>query len=561
MHRFRISYRLGAIIVAALLGNLAILALNVRSLGDEAYGGPRRELHSVVDVAVGAIRKYAADEQAGRLDRETAQRLAAETVASLRYGKDGQEYLWINDMQSRMVMHAAKPELNGKDMSDLADPNGVRIFPAFVRVAQSQGGGFFAYLWPKPGKDVPVDKISYVAGYQPWGWVVGSGLYTDDVGSHLWNMALRQAGLVLLVTVVMLGMAVTVGNSIVRPLKALADRMGGLADGETATAVPGRGRRDEIGHMAEAVEVFRQHAIERASMEADKEAERAAERHRTESLTRLTEGFDREVNEVLRTVAAAAGELESTAGHMDQAADRATQQAGAVASAAEQTSANVQTVASATEELSASVDEIARQVQQSSAVSGKAVEEMRRANAQVEGLNQSAQKVGEVVSLISDIAAQTNLLALNATIEAARAGEAGKGFAVVASEVKSLAGQTARATEEIGQQISAIQGATADTVTAIKGIADTIGELTDIATAIATAIQQQGAATQEIARNVQQAAAGTTDVSTNIAGVNETAGETGEAARQVLAAAGELSRHAEGLRQQVESFLGGVKAA
>ena len=261
------------------------------------------------------------------------------------------------------------------------------------------------------------------------------------------------------------------------------------------------------------------------------------------------------VQEVVGVVAAAATEMESTAGAMSQTAERTSQQATSVAAASEQTTANVQTVATAAEELSASIREISRQVSDAASVAGSAVEEAQRTNDTVQGLAVASQKIGKVVEMIRNIAGQTNLLALNATIEAARAGEAGKGFAVVASEVKALANQTAKATEEISQEIAAMQAATKDAVHAIEGIGGTIGKVNEIATAIASAVEEQGAATQEIARNVQQAAAGTQEVSATIADVTRAASETGGSAGQMLNAAGELSRQAALLKGEVEGFL------
>ena len=275
---------------------------------------------------------------------------------------------------------------------------------------------------------------------------------------------------------------------------------------------------------------------------------------------RLADNFETSVKAVVETVSSGATEMQGSAQTMASTAEETSRQATAVAAAAEQASANVQTVASAAEELSNSIQEISRQVAQSNAIARNAVDEAKKTNDKVRGLAEAANKIGEVVKLITDIASQTNLLALNATIEAARAGEAGKGFAVVASEVKSLANQTAKATEEIAGQIGAIQSATGEAVEAIQGIGSTIGQISEIATAIASAVEEQGAATREIAGNVQQAASGTREVTHNIGGVTQAAGETGESATQVLNAAGELSRQAETLRGQVEEFLREVRA-
>jgi methyl-accepting chemotaxis protein len=253
--------------------------------------------------------------------------------------------------------------------------------------------------------------------------------------------------------------------------------------------------------------------------------------------------------------------MQHSAEAMSGTAEETTRQATAVAAASEEASTNVQTVASATEELSTSVQEISRQVGQSTSIAGKAVDEANRTDHTVSGLAEGAQKIGEVVELIRSIASQTNLLALNATIEAARAGDAGKGFAVVASEVKNLANQTAKATEDITEQIASIQAATSEAVTAIKGIGATINEINTISGSISAAVQQQGAATQEIARNVQQAAAGTQEVSSNISGVTEAARSTGKVAQDVLGAAKALTDQSENFRRRVDGFLEKIRAA
>ena len=385
------------------------------------------------------------------------------------------------------------------------------------------------------------------------------------------------------------------------PIVLMTGAMTRLAEGDKTIAVPALDRRDEIGQMARAVEVFKQNAIDNERLQAEQkaaedEARRAEEQHRADAETEkerrrqeeegrkaeaeaarekqraeqerrarqieeLAQGFEAEMADVLKTVAAAATELQATAQSMSATAEETTRQARTVEGAASQASGSVQTVAAAAEELAASVQEISKQMSLSTTIAGQAVEKADSTNRTVRGLADAAQKIGEVVSLIHNIARQTNLLALNATIEAARAGEAGKGFAVVASEVKSLATQTAKATEEIGAHISAIQNATAEAVGAIQSIGGTIGEMNQIATTIAAAVEEQGAATSEISRNAQGAAAGTGEVSANIVGVSQAATQTGSAAAEVLAAADELSRQAEALRGEVDRFLNDVKSA
>jgi methyl-accepting chemotaxis protein len=356
-------------------------------------------------------------------------------------------------------------------------------------------------------------------------------------------------------------LAWVIGRGIAGPVSAMTAAMRRLAGGDHAVEIPAQGRTDEIGEMAEAVQVFKDNMITAARLAAEQAAENETKLRRAQKVDELTKNFEAKVGHLVGVLSSAATEMEATAQSMAATAEETNQQSVAVATASEQTSANVQTVATATEELSASIQEISRQVAQSTAIAGQAVADAQRTDATVQALAAGAQKIGDVVKLIQDIASQTNLLALNATIEAARAGDAGKGFAVVASEVKSLASQTAKATEEIGGQIATIQGATGDAVTAIRNIAKTIEEINQIATAIAGAVQEQGAATAEISRNVQQAAQGTQEVSSNIVNVKDAATSTGAAASQVLSAASDLSRQSEELTGEVNTFLAGLKAA
>ncbi|MET4701096.1 methyl-accepting chemotaxis protein [Constrictibacter sp. MBR-5] len=367
----------------------------------------------------------------------------------------------------------------------------------------------------------------------------------------------------------LLGFAIVAGavagffiiRSITRSMRAVTVPMGGLAAGDLSVEIPYRGQKTEIGQIADAVQVFKdaliekKHADEAAAVEAEAKVERARR------LETLTATFETKVGGLVQALSSAATEMEATAQSMSATAEETDQQSVAVAAASEQAATNVQTVAGASEELSASIREIAGQVEQSSKIAGRAVEEANRTDATVGQLAEAAQRIGDVLNLISSIAAQTNLLALNATIEAARAGDAGKGFAVVASEVKNLANQTAKATEEIAGQIAGIQETTQGVVTAIRGIGGTIGEISEIAATIASAVEEQRAATQEIARNVQEAARGTQEVTANIEGVKRASADTGAAATQVLGAAGGLSQQSEALSAEVKQFLAGVKAA
>tara|TARA_R110002167_G_scaffold315066_1_gene520596 strand:+ start:312 stop:2117 length:1806 start_codon:yes stop_codon:yes gene_type:complete len=365
--------------------------------------------------------------------------------------------------------------------------------------------------------------------------------------------------------VVVLMLLATTGAMLFRrvilPMQGLQEVMTSLSNNDLDVEISGYERQDEIGHMASAVTVFKNNAVERERLEAESKAQQDVQTERAKTVQSLIEGFDKRVAESLDMTSSSASEMEETARIMAVTARETSDQSTAASAASQEASINVQTVATASEELSASIQEISRQVAQASSTSGGAVEEASRVTNEMRELAEASQKIGEVVSLINDIASQTNLLALNATIEAARAGEAGKGFAVVASEVKNLATQTGRATEEISGQINSIQEATTSAVSVIEGISRTINDINEIATAIAAAVEEQGAATNEISRNVQEAAGGTDEVNRNVIMVNGGAEKTGVSADKVLQASKQLSQQAVTLGQDIKTFLEKVQAA
>jgi methyl-accepting chemotaxis protein len=361
-------------------------------------------------------------------------------------------------------------------------------------------------------------------------------------------------GLVLMLSV---GLALLfVGRSMIKkPLETTITSIQQLVNRNYSAEISYTDRKDEIGEINKALEVFRENSQHAEELSLGQEQEQKLRLLRAEQIKDLTADFEKQITSLLDMVGNSVQDLNSTSVVLTKGADSTAHQSNAVAAASEEASSNVETVAAAAEELFASVNEIDRQVDQSNQIAANAVTQARETNDKIEGLSSAASRIGEVVKLITDIAEQTNLLALNATIEAARAGEAGKGFAVVAAEVKELATQTSKATDEISQQIQAVQSETDGAVTAIHTIADTIEQMNQIAASISTSVQEQGHATQEIARNIQEASAGTQEVSSNISGVSSAAAQTGEAARMVSTSASDLQSEAGRLREGVQTFL------
>jgi methyl-accepting chemotaxis protein len=539
-------------------GIIAVAVVNLIALRNDLLEDRKDKLQQLVLMArqtLDADRDTA--KKAGLSDAD-AQARAKALLGSLRFNQG--DYFYAMDLNGVMLVHVV-PKLVGQHMLDDKDPEGRARVQRHIDLANG-GGGFLAFNFPRPGTEVAVPKIAYITGYAPYGWVVAAGMYVDDIDAIFWAQVARIGALIAVALLLVVGMSILLGGSIIKPITGMTAAMRKLAGGDTDAEIPARDRADEVGAMAQSVQVFKESMVETLRLRHQQDAMKLqAEAEKKSLLGRMADEFEQGVRASLDTLAQSASDMRLMSQGMSATAEGTSHQANTVAAAAEEATANVQTVAAATEELSSSVAEIGRQVLHSTEIAGRAVEEANRTNVTVQGLSAAAAKIGDVVKLISDIAEQTNLLALNATIEAARAGEAGRGFAVVANEVKSLANQTAKATEEIAAQVATMQGATNDAVHAIESIGGTIGAINEITTTIASAVEEQGAATREIARNVQQAAQGTGQVSQNIVGVNAAAGETGSAANQVQNSAEELSRQSAALRADVERFLSNIRAA
>jgi methyl-accepting chemotaxis protein len=492
---------------------------------------------------------------------------AKKAIAQLRYGAENNDYFWINDMQAKIVMHPIKPALDGKDLSDFKDPDGKRLFSEMVNVCKEKDEGFVDYMWPKPGHEEPVSKLSYVKLFKPWGWVVGTGIYLDDVDQAVATKKAEIAAaissqrnwLVLIIAAFLAVFAAGVAQvsiRISRPIVTASDMLKDIAQGEgDLTRRLTVDSKDEVGEMAKWFNVF------------------------VENIQRIIAS----VAENSRQVNDSSSDLKAISGQMSEGANQTSDKANTVATASEEMSSNMNSVAAAMEQASTNIGmvataadamtdtikEIAQNTEKARGITGEAVKQTDSASKQVTELGTAAQEIGKVIETITEISEQVNLLALNATIEAARAGEAGKGFAVVANEIKDLARQTAEATGEIKSRVEGIQVSTDGTVTEIGHITRVVNAVNEIVSTIATAIEEQRATTSEIARNVSQAAQGIEEVNENvaqgsnfsarisrdIAGVTKAAGEISNSGGQISMSAESLNQ----LAQQLNSMVGRFK--
>lgn len=546
--RFSIGLRIYTIIGLSFCGLIGLAVMQASNLAESLKQQRQDELKHLTEIALSIAGEEHENAVSGRSSDEAARMTAAARISKLRYGKG--DYFWINDFGPRMIMHPAKPELNGQDLTQNKDPNGKQLFVEFVKVVKNQGSGFVEYQWPKPGKDAPQPKLSYVTGFAPWGWVIGTGVYIDDLQAQLWDSG-KQVIITAAILIALLG-AVTliIARRMSAALVTMTSAVTRLGEGDFDIKLPGLDRGDELGDMARSIERFRTRAAEKARSEAFLEEERRqiAERNKGAALQEMADTVERETNTAVGAVAAGTERMASNAILMTDSALMLGKNSSSVAAAAEEALTNAQTVAKASSQLSASIAEIATQVNSSRALTLQAVTASTHAQSTIAKLSEAANKVGTVTNLISEIASQTNLLALNATIEAARAGEAGRGFAVVAAEVKSLAEQTAKATSEIAQQINEIQDATKASVTSIIGIGEVIRNVETVSSIISKAIDEQNAVTIEISRTVEETSHAAREVASQIVSVSNEAIETGRRATEIRDGSAEIAGKVDELR-------------
>ena len=560
LNHLTIKLRLALLVAVSLVGLALLGTIQVLDLRGQRVSEAQDRLNMVTEAALSIAQARHADAIAGALTSAEAQALAAAQITELRY--EGSNYLWINDLDGILVAHPHRTDQVGTSMLPLTDANGTAIYQEFVAAART-GGGYVDYVGRRPGsEEMTSPKLAHIVSFAPWEWGIGTGIYVDDIDTAVWSEARFILAIVSGVALVCLLFAVLVSRSIAQDLAAIVRAMGALARGDRTVEIPGTNRRDEIGAMAKAVQVFKEDAVRMEQMRADQEAAgQRAEAEKHAAVAKLADDFQASIGEVVQSVSSSATEMQATAQSMSMIAEDTKGQSTVAASSAERASANVQTVAAAADELVSSISEISRQMDVQTTAADNAVAAVSTGDAEIQALAEKVEVIGDVVSLITNIAEQTNLLALNATIEAARAGDSGKGFAVVASEVKNLANQTAKATDKIAAQIQDVQQCTGSAVTAISDVTDRINKIREISASVAAAVEQQNAAASEIGRNTQEAAVGTQEVSASTRNVTEASEQAGSSAGIVLGAAEGLSRQSEQLSSQVTEFLERVRAA
>lgn len=521
--KLKVRGRINLIGIVSAIGLIALLCISVFRTSQIMHADIERNTQQVVETARSVVAHYHGEELAGRMTRADAQHAALTTLSTMRY--DGSEYFWVNDMHPRMLMHPTKPELDGKDLTGNRDATGKAHFVEMAAVVRAKGAGFVRYMWQRPDKSRDEPKLSYVAGFKPWGWVIGSGVYLERVNAEIRTAALIQSGLALAVLLIVAFCSFRIGRSISVPVEALSGRMRTLAAGDTATPIPGRDRTDEVGDMAAALETFRDAAIVAADREAEQQRVVATVGSGLDSLARgkldtriggsVTGSFAKIGTDFDSAMAAVADAMRSVSRVAGGIRTGATE----ISTASDDLSRRTEQQAASLEETAAALDQITATVRRTAAGAARAnttmaatrsdaedgVRIVREAVSAMSGIKRASDEISEIISVIDGIAFQTNLLALNAGVEAARAGDAGKGFAVVASEVRALAQRSADAANDVksrilasGSQVEIGVNLVGETGNALERIVGRIAEIADLVATIARGADEQSSGLQQV---------------------------------------------------------------
>ncbi|WP_435641805.1 methyl-accepting chemotaxis protein [Micavibrio aeruginosavorus] len=560
LSNLKIKTKILMIIVLAVLGNLAIVYANANTTRTMLQNERTLKTRHLTETAYTLIEKSYADFQAGSVTEDEAKTAVLETLKSLRY--ETSDYFWINTPEPRVVMHPMIPKIVGQDLAK-ENPKLHTLFSEMSVAAKSTDkGGAYNYLWQKPGfdQDQLFPKVSYVKYFAPWNWVVGTGIYVDDVqAAFRQNLieGLINAGIVVAV-IILLSMLISTDLS--KPMKKLSHDLKELASGNINVESEYGGRKDEVGDIARAFNVFKQNTIEKYRLEAEqKENERRQAEEKKALMLEMANTFDERVGKIVDSVGHAASDLQMMAGSLSSAIEETTQQSQHVSESSSRASSNVATVAAATEELSVSIQEISSNILTTSSAARACASNAELSQAKLDSLQAAISEIDQVVQTINAVAEQTNLLALNATIEASRAGEAGKGFSVVASEVKTLANQTRNMTNEISTRVEHVKNSALEAVETVKAIISGVNEVDGQTAHIAAAVEEQTTATQEISRNIQIASDSTNTVSTSIEEVKVATEHSAQSTSQLKESSDMLAMQADMLKKSVNEFLDQIR--
>ena len=558
-HKLSVGVRLYALVFLLFVGVAAIMVFMAGDKRDVIYEARRTALAEVVDMAYTAIQAVHADMLAGKYTEAEAKTKAADVVRSMRF--DGDNYIYVNTYKGISVANAGKTALEGKDLSKVTDKNGVRIIAEQYDLIRANGAGYLPYVWKRPNSDVEGVKLAFARGFEPWQWMVGTGVYVDDVETIFYQSLYTSAGILIGFFSLIVVLAVALVRSITTPLARTVEEAAHLAQGDVSVQFSASDLKDEIGNVARSVAAFRDQIVRQQQL--SKEAQVAAEEQheRQTAVERLIEGFRRGIGEHLQQVRDSATGMTQAAGSLREDAIQNEATASAAMEATSQAGESIGTSAKSAGELTGSIQDISNQVQKTKDGVEGANTAASVSTDKVNSLSMAAGKIGDVVNLIQAIAEQTNLLALNATIEAARAGEAGKGFSVVASEVKELATQTSKATEEIAAQIGDIQGATGEAVSAITDIAERISEVRDYTASISASVEQQLVATGFISQSVADADTASQKVGGSMGDVLSVSKRTLQSVDTFRDGAADVAERASTMNKEVERFLKAVANA